>query len=149
MPLAPVAPRTTRRVRRILVVVLLAHVGLGIARLPGVVFARRWQDVADFHARGAAGWFLDGSPLHGADVVQWVLANVPPDGAVLCRGDSKGVLEFVPGLIAPRLLVREHLVAATAREHAGRPLAGRGEADGTWRRIVVVADGDTLRLEGR
>lgn len=135
--------------RRLVLLVLLAHVGLGIARLPGVVFARRWHDVAEFEARGAAGYFLDGSPFRGADVVQQLCDEVPPDGAVVCRGDSKGVLEFVPGLLAPRLLVREHLVPPTARAHAGRALAGRVGADGSWRRLVLVADGDTLRLEER
>lgn len=146
---APAAPRTSRRWRRVLFVVLLAHVAVGVVRLPGVGFVRRWQDVDDFRARGAAGYFLDGTPYRGADVVQWIVANVPPDGVVVCRGDSKGVLEFVPGLIAPRLLVREHLAAPTGRQHGGRNIAGQRGADGSWRRLVVVADGDELRLEGR
>lgn len=128
---------------------LLAHCAIGIVRLPGVGFARRWHDIAEFRARGAAGYFLDGTPFRGADVVQWLLANVPPDGAVVCRGDSKGVLEFLPGLLAPRLVVREHLVPDGTRDLAGRALGGAVGADGRWQRIVVVADGNELRLEGR
>lgn len=149
MPPAPAAPPTSRRWRRVLWVALLAHVGLGVARLPGVGFARRWREIDDYQTRGAAGYFLDGTPFRGADAVAWLLANVPADGAVVCRGDSKGVLEFLPGLLAPRLVVREHLVAATAREHAGHALAGIVGEHGEWRRLVVVANGDELQLEGR
>ncbi len=149
MPAAASPSRLSRGLWLLPVVALLVHLGLGLARVPGVVFGRRWSDIDDYRARGAAGYFLGGPALRGAEVVQWILANVPADAAVLFRGETNGALEFVPGLIAPRLLVREQAVAADAREHRGRPLARRTEADGQQRPVVVVGLVDDLRLEVR
>ena len=58
-------------------------------------------------------------------------------------------MEFVPGLIAPRLLVREACCPPAARDHRGLPLACRTEADGLPHVVVVVGDERTLRLEAR
>lgn len=132
-----------------LAALLLAHLAIGVFRVPGVVFARRWQDVADFRARGATGWFLAEPERRGADVVRWIVANVTEDGVVLCTGDSEGALEFVPGMIAPRLLVRAERCAADARSFRGRPLATRRGADGEPHVVVLHSRRDELRLEER
>lgn len=131
-----------------LVALLVLHLLLGALRIPGVVVARRCGDVADYQRRGAAGFFLGGPHQHGADVVEWILANVPADGVVLFRGDSKGSLEFVPGLIAPRLLVMDSGCLPGAVSYAGRPLASR-HGPGGDRVVVVQALGNQLRLEDR
>ena len=86
--------------------------------------------------------------MRGADVVEWILANVPPDGVVLFRGHTDGPMEFVPGMIAPRLLVREASCPAPLREYHGRPLACRDEA-GERRAVVVVGGECELHLEVR
>ncbi len=133
--------------KTLVLALLVLHVLLGTARVPGVVIARRLDDVAEFERRGAPRFFLDSPRQRGAAAVEWILANVPADAVVLYRGDSKGSIEFVPGLIAPRLLVRADACPADDGYH-GRPLARRSSRDG-GKVLVVAALGDDLRLEDR
>lgn len=133
---------------RIVAAALLVHVAIGVVRVPGVVWGRRLANIDEYRSRGAVGFVFDAQNLRGAAVVQWILDNVPNDAVVLWRGNSKGALEFVPGLIAPRLLVQESACPPAARDCRGRPLAVRVTADGAH--VVVLNGGDEeLSLEAR
>lgn len=144
------APRVRRSggLARLAFLLLALQILLGATRIPTVVIGRRCSDVADHRRRGPVDFFLDTAHQHGAAAVAWIRANVPADGVVLYRGNSKGSIEFVPGMIAPRLLVAEGHCAHDATEHTGRPLARRGHADGN-RVVVLVALDNDLRLEDR
>ena len=133
---------------RLSILLLAVHCLWGAARIPTVVIGRRSSDVSAHRQRGAVDFFLDTPHQHGAAAVEWILANVPTNGVVLFRGDSKGSLEFVPGLIAPRLLVAESHCPPGVTRHSGRPLATRRREDGE-RVVVLAALGDDLRLEDR
>lgn len=127
---------------------LAGQVAWGALRVPGRVYDRRLQDIAAHRSRGAVGWFLEQSHMGGAEAVRWILQHVPPDGVVLWRGQTKGALEFVPYLIAPRLLVAEG-AAAAGWTYAGRPLATRPGEDGTPAVVVLEGLGADLRLVPR
>jgi hypothetical protein len=127
---------------------VVLQLAFGVVRVPGIVVWRRGADIADHRENGAVRHWLDTEHRRGAAAVEWVLANVPSDAAVLYRGDSKGAIEFVPALIAPRLLVRDEACRSTARTYAGRPLARRVGPDGD-RVVVIAARGDALDLEDR
>jgi hypothetical protein len=129
--------------------VLVAHLIWCAARVPSRVFARRLQDVEDYRVRGAARFFLDGRQHGGAEVVRWIQEHVPADAVVLWRGEMQGALEFVPALLAPRLLVAESACPVSSRSYMGRPLGVRRETDGSEAVIVVNGLGDDLRLETR
>jgi len=130
------------------VVLLCAHVVLGALRVPTVVVGRRCADVANITERGAVRFHLDDDGRRGAEAVEWLLANVPDHAVVLYRGDSKGAVEFVPALVAPRLLVRDAECAADVDTWHGRPLARRAATDG-GRVVVLIAAGNELRIEDR
>jgi hypothetical protein len=132
----------------VLVLVLIGlHLALGLARLPAKVWARRLDDIARYRELGPARFLLDEAGLEGAPVIEWLLANVPEDEAVLWRWPADGALEFVAALIAPRLLVDERAIAATAEQHGGRRLARGVIPSGERGRIVVQGTpGGGLRL---
>lgn len=118
-------------------VVLLAHLVLAVARLPGKVWGRRLADVAAYHAHGAVEFLLTRARLEGVADLAWLVDRAPPDSAVLWRWPADGALEFVSSLLAPRLLIDERLVPPGATAYAGRELA-RGELpDGTRGTFVV------------
>ena len=137
-----------RGVARIALALLGAHVALCAVRIPGVVIARRCGDIAEHRQRGAVRYHLDGEHRNGADAVEWLLANVPADGVVPYRGDSKGPIEFVPAFLAPRLLVRESACSVDGDSWSGRPLAKRYALDGA-RMVVLTSLADDLRIEDR
>lgn len=132
----------------IVLALLGVHVALGALRVPTVVVGRRCADVAKFTERGAVRFHLDTEHRHCAEAVEWLLANVPETGIVLYRGDSKGAVEFVPALVAPRLLVRDAECPANVDTWNGHSLARRAAADG-GRVLVLIANGDELRIEDR
>lgn len=136
--------------KTLLLALLGAHVVLGMLRLPGKVWARRLDEIATYQQKGPAGFFLDTAHQHGAEVVEWLLANTPPDAVVLWRGESKGALEFVPSLIAPRLLVREQSASHGSARYLDRPLARLATANGELGPVlVVVGRGNTIAMEAR
>ncbi len=134
----------------LLLLLLGAHVLLGAVRLPGKVWARRLDEIANYRSRGAAAFFLADAHHRGAEVVEWLLAHSPPAAIVLWRGDSKGALEFVPALIAPRLLVRDDACTRDADRYLDRPLARLRTTNGAKGPVlVIVGRGDDLILEAR
>jgi hypothetical protein len=134
---------------------LALHLALGMLRIPGKLYGRRAEEIARYRSEGAAGYLLGNARLHGAPVIDWLRANVPADAVVLWRGDAKGPFEILAGLIAPRLLVAEGMVAADATswcppgEPGGRPLARGPLADGSSGIVVVEARADGLALQVR
>ncbi len=131
----------------VLLAVLALHVLLGLARLPNKVWGRRLDQVDAYRKQGAAEFLLEGARLEGAHVITWIRDHVPADQAVLWRWPADGALEFVAGLIAPRLLVDERAVEAGAELHAGRRLT-RGVIPSGGRGLIVVQGTETggLRL---
>lgn len=140
----PDSPHRRRSfVARLSLAVLVAHLGLGLARVPGKVWQRRAEQIEAFRREGAAHYLFRTSGLEGAEVVTWLQERVPPDAVVLWRGEGPA-LEFVPALIAPRLLVAADRVPAGADRYAGLPLARARLDDG--RSGVVVVEGRGLHL---
>ena len=119
----------------ILVGLLLAHVALGVGRLPGKVWQRRLDEVDSYREQGAPHFLLSRAQLGGADEIAWLCENLPEQCVVLWRWPADGALEFVAAQIAPRLLVDERLVPDDATTFAGLPIAtgknGRIVAQGT------------------
>jgi hypothetical protein len=146
--LPPEKPRR-RWPGRLLLLLLGAHVVLGVFRLPGKVWGRRLDDIAEYRQKGAARYLLECARLSGADVVEWILQHAAVNTAVLWRGTSRGSLELVPGLLAPRLVVAEDAVPAGATSYQGRTLATGTLPSGQHGVLVVEGRGDTLGLAVR
>ncbi|MFN3244054.1 MAG: hypothetical protein ACE37K_21285 [Planctomycetota bacterium] len=129
----------------ILTGLLLAHLALGVVRLPGKVWLRRVEEVEAYRDQGAPHFLLGSARLGGADEIAWLCDHLPERCVVLWRWPAKGALEFVAPLIAPRLLVDERLVPADASTFAGLPIA-----TGAHGRIVAQGTEDHgLILQGR
>lgn len=139
--------RTRTTAAHVLAALVLVHVGWGLARVPGKVVMRRVDDIAAYRERGGAAYFL-GKDLRGAAAIEWVLANTPPDAAVLWDGDPMGSLEFAPTLLAPRLLVHAALCPTGAVSAAGLSIARATLGDRTGV-VVLVASPKDLRVEVR
>jgi hypothetical protein len=138
--------------RRALLCCLVGHLLLGLARLPGRVLGRRFDEVAAYRRDGAARHLLGSARLGGAEAIEWLQQNVPSDTAVLWRWPADGALEFVAALIAPRLLVDERQVPVGATTCAGRTLARGTLPDGSAGLIVVQGTPDgglVLRVRER
>ena len=107
----------------VLLGLLGAHLAIGIARMPSRVIARRLDEIEQYQQVGAARFLTTSAKLHGADELEWVLNNTPPDCVVLWRWPAKGALEFAAALLAPRLIVDSRKVPQGATQFAGRPIA--------------------------
>lgn len=129
--------------------VVLAHLVVVVARVPYAAWAKRLREISAHRADGRTPFLFAASHLDGADVVDRLIASTPPDAMIAYDGDRKGALEFVAALVFPRLLVAAGQIVADQTEVAGRRIATQVDADGTRRRIVVVGDGRTARLELR
>lgn len=118
---------------------LLLHVAFGLARVPHAVVVKRWREVAACREEGDAAFILRTAHLTGAEAIA-MLRNTTPENAVIAvRGEDKGVLEFAPPLLWPRLCKAEGALPAGAVSAEGRPIAP----------MVLVAEGKHLRLEAR
>ncbi len=136
--------------RRVLLATVVGHILFAVSRVPRVVVGRRLEQVADYRERGGARFHLDNKFREGAQWVEWIQQNVPPDAAVLYRGPVKGPLEFVSGLIHPRLLCDAARVPPGAETAAGRPIArGRiaGLGEGQVVLVIVLGEGARDRVE--
>lgn len=141
-------PRWRPTAAHVLAALVLVHVVWGLARVPGKVLMRRVADVAAYHERGGAAFFLDGKDLHGAAAIEWVLANTPAQSVVLWEGEPMGSLEFAPTLLAPRLVVHAAICPPTALAYAGRPVARAAIGDRAGA-VVLLATRNDLRVEVR
>lgn len=135
---------------RIVVVLALAHVVWGAFRLPGKAVQRRREDIARYEELGPVDYFLKSPGWRGREAIDFVLAHSEPESVVLYDGKTQGAIEFVPGALAPRLLVAVSAMptGAVASTWAGLPIARArlGERKGA---IVIVADETGLHVEVR
>ncbi len=118
---------------------LVTHVAFGLARVPHAVVAKRWREVTACRAEGDAAFILRTAHLTGAEAIVTLRATTPQNAVVAVRGVDKGVLEFAPPLLWPRLCKAEGAIPAGAATDEGRPIAA----------MVLVAEGKHLRLEAR
>lgn len=128
---------------------LIAHIALVLVRVPAKVFGERINKVASWRSEGPARFLFRTSGLQGVEAVEELLRDTPPDAVICWRGDSKGAVEFAPGLLWPRLLVAEASVGTSATSFLGRPVA---RWQGSQRQAVLVvegAEGKSLRLVPR
>jgi len=127
---------------RILAALLIAHVALGLARLPGKVVGRRINETKAYREQGAARFLLASAHIGGADELEWLLEHTDERCVVLWRWPAKGALEFASALLAPRLVVDERLVPRDAVQFAGRPIAHGTVPAGTTGRILLQGTED-------
>lgn len=134
-----------------LLVLLGAHLALGIGRIPGRVIQRRLDEIHQYEQKGPARFLLEDAKLHGADELEWVLANTAEHSVILWRWPSKGALEFAAALLAPRLVVDERLVSPGATQFAGRTIATGTPPSCTPGLITLQGTGESrgLRLTTR
>lgn len=143
------APRARRVVRGLLLGLLAAHLLIVVARIPRAAWSKRLDELEAHQRLGRPRYLLEGAHLGGADVVEEILAETPPDCAVLFDGRRHEAMEFVPALLFPRLVVGAGSVDPAARHAAGRRLATRRDADGRERQLVIVGLGDALEVRLR
>jgi hypothetical protein len=124
---------------RLLLLLLCAHILLGLLRIPHAVIGHRRDETAALEARGRVRYLLDRKHWQGASTIQWILDNTVEDSVFLWRGQYKGSFELVAELIFPRLLYHESLVPRHTQELFGRPVAAR----------VIVGLGNDLELRQR
>ena len=142
--------RRARTAAKVAIALLLAHVALGTARLPGKVCARRFEMIDDYRKEGAAAFLLGDAKLGGAAELEWVLANTPERCVVLWRWPADGALEFAGALLAPRLVVDERDVPRGATTFAGLPIATGTVPSGEHGLIMLQGTDDHgLRLLAR
>lgn len=135
-------------IRQTLFLLVLVHVLLAVQRLPGKVYKRRAEQLGRMQEEGLVDFFLSRDP-QASKSVQWLLDNTAPDSVILIRGHWQGTLEVANALLYPRMLYSEPAAPAAASHLHGRPIA-RGAPDGVGAGVLVlVDDGETLRLSLR
>lgn len=107
----------------VLLVLLGAHLAIGIARIPGRVIGRRLDEIKLYEDKGAARFLIEDAKIQGTDELEWVLANTDKRSVILWRWPCDGSLEFAAALLAPRLVVDERHVPPGAVKFAGRIIA--------------------------
>lgn len=120
---------------------VLAHVALGLARLPSSVIARRIGEVRACERAGYAPFVLQKAHLAEAwPAIERVLAESPSNAIVLYRGVPKGAIEYAAALLWPRLCVEVgEFQRWPSTSHADRPVAA----------LVLVQEGGALKVEAR
>jgi len=120
----------------LLAALLAGHVALGLCRVPMVTVARRAQEIADYQREGDIAYAMRTSHFRGAEALTELRRMAWPGWDIIVTGDSKGALEFAPGLLWPHLCRR-----AVHAARGGRPehpfLASHS----------LVADADGLHLD--
>lgn len=127
---------------KLLIVLLGAHVVLGVTRVPGKVIGRRLDEIAAYREHGAAAFLLSRARLDGADELTWLLEHTDEQSVILWRWPADGALEFTSALLAPRLVVDERLVPGDATMFAGRPVASGVVPSGARGAVVVQGTSD-------
>lgn len=141
--------RTAHRLRLLLVLLLPAHLAFSIARLPHAAYAKRLRHLGEWERLGPIGFHVGRTWPEAARTLSWLAQHAPEDAVVLYEGHWKGLLEFVPALLRPRLVYAAAAVAPGATRVGDRPIAGgtlpNGQT-GTW---VLKARDKKLWLEVR
>jgi hypothetical protein len=129
----------------VLLAALAVHLAWGLARVPTKVVARRAELIADHRRHGDVVALFDASDLGGAELVQWLRANTPPDATIAWEGAATGAIEFAAALLWPRLLA-----ASPGPDAPGaRRTFAQGTRDGRTGTLVLVAAPRSLQLEVR
>ena len=138
--------RSAMSVRRCLVAALLIHLVFVVVRMPRVAWQKRAEQIESYRVKGGARFHLEKEYPQEARMIAWLAANTSPNSVILYRGPQKGVLEFVPALLFPRLIVRQP-EGAIPKTISDRELA-RGQYESSGEGIfVLVADGSGCKLE--
>lgn len=141
----PTSQHSTPPLPRWLLVLIAVHIAWGAARLPTKVWGKRLEEIEQFRSGGAAQFFLENKHRSGAAIVQRIVDETTEDCIVLWRGDWKGAMEFVPPLIAPRLLVAESAWRAPSGRWSGARVARlRRSVDGPEDQVVLEGLGDRV-----
>lgn len=133
----------------LLACLLATHLLWGALRIPGKVYGKRLDRIRRYQEVGGLHYHFDDDHRQGPDLLQLLLASTPPECILLWRGKVQGSIEFVPPMIAPRLLVAESACPTNATQLFGRPLARGQLADGRRGIFVLVSHEDGLDLELR
>ena len=140
------------RLQTLLLLLILAHILLAVQRLPGKVYRRRAEQLQDLREKGAASFFF-GRNVEAAKTVQWLLDHTPTDCAVLFRlahpNDWQGPLELANAVLQPRILYAEPRTPAGANSMHGRSFATGTLPSGNHGTLVLIAEGESLRLSLR
>lgn len=134
----------------VLLVLLLAHLAIGVGRMPSRVIGRRLDEIDLYEQKGAARFLLEDAKIEGAEQLEWLLANTAEDSVVLWRWPADGALEFAAAVLAPRLVVDERKVEPGSTRFAGRTIAA-GTVPSGERGLIVLqgTDHQGLRLTTR
>lgn len=134
----------------VVLILLGAHLAIGIGRMPSRVIGRRLDEIEQYREMGAARYLLENAKIQGADELEWVLANTDENSVILWRWPSDGALEFAAALLIPRLVVDERKVPVGATSFAGRDIA-TGTTPSGERGLITLHGTDTegLRLTTR
>ena len=135
--------------RRVVIVLLVAHLAYGVARLVQSGYVERVREVGEWRDTDPVGWHFRNAEPETQRIARWVVDNLPADQALLYEGEVRGGLQLLAGLIAPRVLLRADLIEARAESTTAifdsAPLwfapAPRG--------VVIVGEVERLRLRPR
>ena len=129
-----------------LIAALLLHLAFVVVRMPRVAWHKRAQRIELYRAKGAARYHLERNYPREASIIEWLVANTSPSSVILYRGPQKGVVEFLPALLFPRLIVRQPVGLIPEMIAGRKPARGKLERAGEGI-IVLVADGNGFKLE--
>ena len=102
--------------------------------------------LGDLPDRVRARYHLERSYPREAKIIEWLAENTKPSSVIFYRGPQKGVVEFLPALLFPRLIVRQP-EGLIPEKIAGRMVA-RGKLERAGVGIfVLVTDGSGFKLE--
>ena len=137
------------KITRLLAFLLVAHVGWGLARVPTKVWAKRLDEIEQFESEGPSGFFLDNEHRRGGPALQRLCDTNPQDRIVLWRGEWKGAMEFVPAVVAPRLVVHESAWPSDPARWRDYEPARITDSSGVERTAVIIGATDHVRVEVR
>jgi hypothetical protein len=96
--------------RILLAVLLTAHLVLAGLRVLPKHWNKRAEEIQRYQTEGRYSFYFREFANEDGQIFAWLAANTPLDGVLLWRGEWRGVLEFAPALLWPRLLVAESAV---------------------------------------
>jgi len=126
-------------VKTLLLLLVTAHLLVGLARIPHAVFGKRAAEAARYEQVGRVRYLLDTKYHQGWQEVEWLLQNTPANSVILWRGEYKGSFELAADLVFPRLLYEASRVQPGITTIYDRPVATR----------VLVGLGNDLDLVSR
>ena len=108
--------------RRVVLLLLVAHLAFGGIRVFHAAYAKRYRTVQKWRSQGEVAYHFGDKQEKARRVTEWLLAEMPEDQVVLYSGEGRGSMQILAALIAPRLLVHARSVPAGAERAAGRTI---------------------------